>query len=77
ASIGQVLGDPELRARLTAGALREGKRYSWQRTAEQLFAIYRDVVQQRYSLPRSPGRVPANFIGWVPANFIGRWQPSS
>ncbi|MCL1801410.1 MAG: glycosyltransferase [Promicromonosporaceae bacterium] len=47
AAIEQVLGDPELGARLTAGALREGKRYSWQRTAEQLFAIYRDVVDQR------------------------------
>jgi D-inositol-3-phosphate glycosyltransferase len=40
----QVLGHPELRARLSEGARRHASRFSWERTANLVHAVYGELV---------------------------------
>jgi D-inositol-3-phosphate glycosyltransferase len=44
--IGTLLAAPGRRRELSAGAIRHARRFSWDRTADALLAVYRDVVHE-------------------------------
>jgi D-inositol-3-phosphate glycosyltransferase len=46
AAIERIVLAPRLRRRLSAGALEHARRFSWQRTADQLLLTYRDVLAE-------------------------------
>ncbi|MDP9240157.1 MAG: D-inositol-3-phosphate glycosyltransferase [Actinomycetota bacterium] len=46
AAIERIVFSPALRRALSAGALEHAGRFSWQRTADQLLATYRDVLAE-------------------------------
>jgi D-inositol-3-phosphate glycosyltransferase len=47
----RLIGDPELRNRLSAGAVRHAAAFSWERTAEGLLAVYTDALARSYAPP--------------------------
>jgi glycosyltransferase involved in cell wall biosynthesis len=47
-AIDEVLGNPELREKLTTAGKVQASKYSWQRMAEQTLAVYDSVLQDRH-----------------------------
>jgi len=44
AALGELLGDPTKRRRMSASGLQWATRFSWERTARETAAVYREVV---------------------------------
>ncbi|KAJ1683817.1 hypothetical protein LUZ63_020962 [Rhynchospora breviuscula] len=47
AALGRVIGEPGLRERLAAGAVRSAGRFSWEHTADATLAAYRSAARRR------------------------------
>ncbi|MCU1373374.1 MAG: glycosyl transferase group 1, partial [Actinomycetia bacterium] len=47
AALGRVLADPDLRSRLSAGALAHAARFTWEATAEGTLQVLADDARRR------------------------------
>ena len=58
-ALGALLGDAELRARMGAAGRRAAERFSWERVADRVLAVYADVLARERAAAARDGQRPA------------------